>query len=75
MTVAKAIIPAAGLGTRMRSLAGDLPKELLEIGANPSSLTLSKALPEAASPGRVDFWPWSLWDGNLMQGTPRGAGR
>jgi CTP:molybdopterin cytidylyltransferase MocA len=32
MTVAKAIIPAAGLGTRMRSLAGDLPKELLEIG-------------------------------------------
>jgi glucose-1-phosphate thymidylyltransferase len=35
MTVAKAIIPAAGLGTRMRSLAGDLPKELLEIGGKP----------------------------------------
>ena len=35
MRVAKAIIPAAGLGTRMRSLAGDLPKELLEIGGKP----------------------------------------
>jgi UTP--glucose-1-phosphate uridylyltransferase len=35
MTVAKAIIPAAGLGTRMRSLAGDLPKELLEIHGKP----------------------------------------
>jgi UTP--glucose-1-phosphate uridylyltransferase len=35
MTVAKAIIPAAGLGTRMRALAGDLPKELLEIGGKP----------------------------------------
>lgn len=35
MTVAKAVIPAAGLGTRMRSLAGDLPKELLEIGGKP----------------------------------------
>jgi UTP--glucose-1-phosphate uridylyltransferase len=35
MTVAKAIIPAAGLGTRMRSLAGNLPKELLEIGGRP----------------------------------------
>ena len=35
MTVAKAIIPAAGLGTRMRSLAGNRPKELLEIGGKP----------------------------------------
>jgi UTP-glucose-1-phosphate uridylyltransferase len=35
MTVAKAIIPAAGLGTRMRLIAGDLPKELLEIGGKP----------------------------------------
>jgi UTP--glucose-1-phosphate uridylyltransferase len=35
MTVGKAIIPAAGLGTRMLSLAGDLPKELLEIGGKP----------------------------------------
>jgi UTP--glucose-1-phosphate uridylyltransferase len=33
--VAKAIIPAAGLGTRMRCLAGELPKELLEIGGKP----------------------------------------
>jgi UTP-glucose-1-phosphate uridylyltransferase len=32
MRVAKAIVPAAGLGTRMRSLAGNRPKELLEIG-------------------------------------------
>jgi len=35
MTVAKGVIPAAGLGTRMHSLAGNLPKELLEIGGKP----------------------------------------
>ncbi|HVO83838.1 MAG TPA: sugar phosphate nucleotidyltransferase [Syntrophobacteria bacterium] len=35
MRVAKGVIPAAGLGTRMRSLAGDLPKELLKIGEKP----------------------------------------
>jgi UTP--glucose-1-phosphate uridylyltransferase len=32
MRVDKAVVPAAGLGTRMRSLAGDRPKELLEVG-------------------------------------------
>jgi UTP--glucose-1-phosphate uridylyltransferase len=32
MRVAKGIVPAAGLGTRMRSLAGNRPKELLEVG-------------------------------------------
>jgi UTP--glucose-1-phosphate uridylyltransferase len=35
MRVAKAVVPAAGLGTRMRSLAGDRPKELLEVGGKP----------------------------------------
>ncbi len=31
----KAIIPAAGLGTRVRAIAGDLPKELLTVAAKP----------------------------------------
>jgi len=35
MKVCKAIIPAAGLGTRMRDIAGDLPKELLVVAAKP----------------------------------------
>ena len=34
-TVRKAIIPAAGLGTRVRELTGDLPKELLTVAAKP----------------------------------------
>lgn len=34
-TVRKAIIPAAGLGTRVRDIAGDLPKELLTVAAKP----------------------------------------
>ncbi len=33
--VTKGIIPAAGLGTRVRALAGDLPKELLTVAAKP----------------------------------------
>ena len=33
--VRKAIIPAAGLGTRVRAIAGDLPKELLTVAAKP----------------------------------------
>jgi UTP--glucose-1-phosphate uridylyltransferase len=35
MTVRKAVIPAAGLGTRVRDIAGDLPKELLTVAAKP----------------------------------------
>jgi UTP--glucose-1-phosphate uridylyltransferase len=34
-TVRKAIIPAAGLGTRVRGITGDLPKELLTVAAKP----------------------------------------
>ena len=34
-TVRKALIPAAGLGTRVRGIAGDLPKELLTVAAKP----------------------------------------
>ena len=34
-TVRKAIIPAAGLGTRVRAIAGELPKELLTVAAKP----------------------------------------
>jgi UTP--glucose-1-phosphate uridylyltransferase len=33
--VDKAIIPAAGLGRRVRAIAGDLPKELLTVAAKP----------------------------------------
>jgi len=33
--VSKAIIPAAGKGSRVRSVAGDLPKELLMVAAKP----------------------------------------
>ena len=35
MMVGKAIIPAAGLGTRVRAIAGDLPKELLTVASKP----------------------------------------
>jgi UTP--glucose-1-phosphate uridylyltransferase len=35
MTIRKAVIPAAGLGTRVRAIAGDLPKELLLVAAKP----------------------------------------
>jgi UTP--glucose-1-phosphate uridylyltransferase len=35
MTVRKAVIPAAGLGKRVRGIAGDLPKELLTVAAKP----------------------------------------
>jgi UTP--glucose-1-phosphate uridylyltransferase len=34
-TVSKAIIPAAGLGTRVKAITGDLPKELLTVAAKP----------------------------------------
>jgi len=34
-TVRKAIIPAAGLGTRVRGITGDVPKELLTVAAKP----------------------------------------
>jgi UTP--glucose-1-phosphate uridylyltransferase len=33
--VRKAVIPAAGLGTRVRAIAGELPKELLLVAAKP----------------------------------------
>jgi UTP--glucose-1-phosphate uridylyltransferase len=33
--VIKAILPAAGLGTRMRSVSGGLPKEMLVVGSKP----------------------------------------
>jgi len=35
LRVKKAIIPAAGLGTRMRSVSGGLPKEMLAVGSKP----------------------------------------
>jgi UTP--glucose-1-phosphate uridylyltransferase len=34
-TVRKAIIPAGGLGTRVREITGDLPKELLTVAGKP----------------------------------------
>ena len=34
-SVRKAIIPAAGLGTRLREITGDLPKELLTVSGKP----------------------------------------
>lgn len=34
-TVRKAIVPAGGLGTRVRGITGDLPKELLTVAAKP----------------------------------------
>ena len=34
-SIRKAIVPAAGLGTRVRAITGDLPKELLTVAAKP----------------------------------------
>lgn len=43
-----AILPAAGLGTRMRAVAGDLPKELLKVGGRS---VLQWAIAEALEAG------------------------
>lgn len=48
MTVTQAIIPAAGLGTRLRPVTDFLPKELLPVGTKPS---LFFVLEEAQSAG------------------------
>lgn len=44
MMVHKAIIPAAGLGTRVRSIAGELPKELLAVGGEPRGILERKSI-------------------------------
>lgn len=45
MAIFRAVIPAAGHGTRMRAIAGDRPKELLPVGGRPALLhTLEEAL-------------------------------
>ena len=43
-TIRKAIIPAAGLGTRVRAITGDLPKELLTVAAKPLIVHAIEAL-------------------------------
>lgn len=48
MSVTKAIIPAAGLGTRLKPITDIIPKELLPIGTKPS---LYYVLEEAKSAG------------------------
>jgi len=48
MKVRKAIIPAAGMGTRVRGIAGQLPKELLSVGAKP---LIAHAIEDAATSG------------------------
>jgi UTP--glucose-1-phosphate uridylyltransferase len=49
----KAIIPAAGLGTRMQSLVEDQPKEMLFIGGRPM---ISYAVQEAALSGLEELY-------------------
>lgn len=46
------VIPAAGLGTRMRSVAAHLPKELLPVGSKPA---IQYALEEGIDAGIEDF--------------------
>lgn len=48
VTIRRAVIPAAGLGTRMREIAGDRPKELLPVGGRP---VLRHAIDEALAAG------------------------
>jgi UTP--glucose-1-phosphate uridylyltransferase len=48
MKVRKAIIPAAGMGTRVRDIAGELPKELLSVGGKP---LIAHAIEDAATSG------------------------
>jgi UTP--glucose-1-phosphate uridylyltransferase len=49
----KAIIPAAGMGTRMQPLTGGLPKEMLPIGGRPM---ISYAIHEAALSGLEEVY-------------------
>ncbi len=51
--VTKAIIPAAGMGTRMQSLTQVLPKEMLPIGGRPM---ISYAIQEAVLAGLEEFY-------------------
>lgn len=48
MQIRKAIIPSAGLGTRMRPITHVLPKEMLPLGTNP---VIQYALEEARDSG------------------------
>jgi glucose-1-phosphate thymidylyltransferase len=51
VSVSRAIIPCGGKGTRMRSIAGDMPKELLPIAGEP---VLGHVLRECARSGIAD---------------------
>lgn len=46
--IRKAVVPAAGLGTRMREIAGDRPKELLPVGGR---TVLDRTIDEAVQAG------------------------
>lgn len=52
MTLRKAIIPAAGHGTRMRPFTAVVPKELLPVGSKPA---IHWAVEEAAAAGLVEI--------------------
>jgi UTP--glucose-1-phosphate uridylyltransferase len=51
--ITKAIIPAAGLGTRVQSLTNDQPKEMLSIGGRPM---ISYAIQEAVLSGLEELY-------------------
>ncbi len=52
MAIRRAVIPAAGHGTRMRSIAGERPKELLPVGGVP---VLRRAIDEALAAGLAEI--------------------
>ena len=51
-TIVKGIIPAAGLGTRMMKISGDVPKEMLPVGPRPM---IARPIAELVDIGIVDI--------------------
>ena len=64
MTVRKAVIPAAGLGTRMLPISRAVPKEMLPIVDRPA---ISYLVDEAAASGVTDILIITNRDKDIME--------